>query len=306
MLAAALPLTEDPAALIELHTLRHAALFRLGRLEEADQVYETLISLSAGPYDRIEATAVQISRFTNRNRHGDAIALGLDLLRHLGWTIPMPDDVNAEIDRGLDWCARWIDETSQADDLRRPNVTDPANLAAGTLIRKMMPALFLRNDATMAWLALAAAHVWADSGPTDTMIGAVCQVPLLLIARRQDYRTGKRLMRRLLAVGEERGFELSTSLARNVYAVDLCHWFEPVEKDECHGMQARESLVRYGDLEGACDTYIGPVFNMDLANTLGEYAGVVDAALTFAERTGNRRAIDVFQPYRWLAAALRG
>ena len=47
LLAAALRLTDpdETDALIELHTRRHAALYSLGRLDEADEVYRTVDQL---------------------------------------------------------------------------------------------------------------------------------------------------------------------------------------------------------------------------------------------------------------------
>src|SRR5690606_4461369 len=123
-----------------------------------------------------------------RNRPEDAIALGLHLLTKIGWAVPEPDRVNAELDSELDWCFRWIEETSEADDLARPVVSDPELLSAGALISQMMPACFFRDQVTMAYLALAAARLWAQKGPTSTLVGVVGHVPWVLIGRRQAYR----------------------------------------------------------------------------------------------------------------------
>ena len=305
LLAAAVRLTDDRGTLLELNTARLASLVRLGRLAEADEVYEAIVGLSSGPFDRIEATRVQIGSLTNRNRPEDAIALGLHLLTKLGWAVPEPDRVNAEIESQLDWCLRWIDETSEADDLARPNVRDPQLLSAGALISQMMPACFFRDRVTMAYLALAAARLWAQRGPTSTLVAVVGHVPWVLIGRRQAYRAGYRLIRRLLAVAEARDFEPYTSQVRFLYALGLSHWFEPIEDAEPHERRAREGLVRGGDLVGAAYTFCTPVYAMDLA-TLDEYASEVDAALAFAERTGNEHATGIFRPYRWMVGVLRG
>ena len=51
LLSAALPLVDpdDRAALIEVHTGRHAALYGLGRLEEANQIYQQIEALTRDP-----------------------------------------------------------------------------------------------------------------------------------------------------------------------------------------------------------------------------------------------------------------
>ena len=305
LLEAAIRLTDDRATLLELNTARLASLVRLGRLAESDEVYETIIGLSSGPSDLIEATRVQIGSLTNRNRPADAIALGLQLLTKLGWAVPEPDRVNEEIDSQLDWCLRWIDETSEADDLARPNVRDPQLLSAGALISQMMPACFFWDQVTMAYLALAAARLWAQRGPTSTLVGVVGHVPWVLIGRRQAYRAGYRLIRRLLAVAEAREFEPYTSQVRFLYALGLSHWFEPIEDVGAHERRAREGLVRGGDLVAAAYTFCSAVYAVDLA-TLDEYAAELDAALAFAERTGNEHAAGIFRPYRWMVKVLRG
>jgi diguanylate cyclase (GGDEF)-like protein len=306
MLGAAIALTGDPATLVELLTARHAALFRLGRLLEADEVYQRILGLSAGAYDRVEATRVQISSLTNRNRPEDAIQLGLGMLRQLGWAVPDSAEVDLEIEVGLDWCVRWIDETGEEDDLDRPNVTDPTVLAGGTLISRMMPACFFHDQVKMAWLAIAAARTWADNGPTRTLVGAVSHLPWALIGRRQAYRTGYRLMRRLLAVGQERGFEPDLSEARFLYSLGLVQWFHPLDDDALEAHRARDGLVRGGELQTACYTYFPTVYAIDLFNTLDDYAAEVDSALAFGSQSGHEHAVGVFRPYRWLVALLRG
>jgi diguanylate cyclase (GGDEF)-like protein len=305
-LSAAVRLSDDPATLIQLHTKRHTALYRLGRLAEADEVYQTVVRLSTEPYDRAEATRVQISSLTNRGRPDDAIDLGLDLLRRLGWAVPdSRDQLDTEVEAGLEWLYPWIGQTSDADDLR-PDVTVPIVVATGALISRMMPACFFRDQTTMAWLALAAARVWAEQGPTRTLLGAMSHLPWVLIGRRQDYRTGHRLLRRLIAVGEKRDYEPDLSEARFLYSVGPCHWFEPVEHEPPHGRRAREGLIRGGELQSACYAYSASICYVDVTTTMDDYAAEIDSALAFAKRTSNAHAMGLYQPYRWLVAVLRG
>ena len=48
------------------------------------------------------------------------------------------------------------------------------------------------------------------------------------MALRGDYAAGYRALRRILALGEARGYEPDTSQARFVFALLSC-WFEPIE-----------------------------------------------------------------------------
>src|ERR1700761_7497851 len=79
LLSAALPLIgpRDTATLTAVRTARHAALYGLGRLEEADEEYRTIEGLCTTVMQRAGATAVQVLSLTHRARFAEAIALGI-------------------------------------------------------------------------------------------------------------------------------------------------------------------------------------------------------------------------------------
>ncbi|HEV7788812.1 MAG TPA: AAA family ATPase, partial [Pseudonocardia sp.] len=136
LLAAALRLIDpsQTATLIEVRTGRHAALYGAGRLDEADEEYRTIERLCPTTLDRADATAVQVRSLTHRNRFSEAIGLGLESLRELGITVPAPDQIAAELDHQFDFLYRWLDYTEAADDLARPEITDPTLLTATRLL----------------------------------------------------------------------------------------------------------------------------------------------------------------------------
>ena len=109
-----------------------------------------------------------------------------------------------------------------------------------------MPPAFFCDQTIMAWLALEATRIWAQHGPGRTLIGPVSHVPYAISSLRQDRRTGHRLMRRVLAVGEARGHEPETSQARFLYALGVSHWFEPLEDTVSQVLRAREGLILGG------------------------------------------------------------
>ena len=68
LLAAAVRLVDpgETATLIEVHTGRHAALYSLGRLDEADEEYRAIEGLCTTALDRADATVVQVRSLTHR------------------------------------------------------------------------------------------------------------------------------------------------------------------------------------------------------------------------------------------------
>jgi len=55
--------------------------------------------------------------------------IGLESLRELGITVPAPDRLAAELDHQFEYLYRWLDHIEPAQDLARPDLTDPTLLA---------------------------------------------------------------------------------------------------------------------------------------------------------------------------------
>ncbi|GAB3869563.1 hypothetical protein GCM10027610_129350 [Dactylosporangium cerinum] len=240
LLAAALRLVDpgETATLVEVRTDRHAALYGLGRLEEADEEYRAIVGLTTGVMDRACATCVQVRSLTHRNRLAEAIDLGLGSLRELGVTVPAADPLPA----GLDDLYRWLDRTDGPDELARPEITDPRLLAATHLLTAVLTAAYLAaHYDTYSWLSLEALRMWLEHGPGPTLVGPAGAAATVAVLR-GDYAAGHRVLRRVLALGEFHGYEPDTSQVRFLFALRSC-WFEPLENGVEAGRQAREGLV---------------------------------------------------------------
>jgi predicted ATPase/GAF domain-containing protein len=296
---------DETGTLIAVHTARHAALYSLGRLEEADEEYRTIERLGPAVLDRADATCVQVRSLTQRNRFPDAVGLGLESLRELGITVPAPDRLPAELDCQLGHLYQWLDQTEATDDLARPDLTDPALLAATRLLEAILPAHFNVDRAMHAWLSLEAVRIWLEHGPGRTLAGTAALTSVAAAAR-GDYAAGYRTVRRILAFCEARGYEPETSLARYWFSI-LCCWFEPIESGLHAVRRAREGLIAGADLANAGYTYHDSVYyQLDCAPSLDDYLAEMEPALAFMRRTGNEYVSQVLDPYRWLADVLRG
>jgi hypothetical protein len=247
LLAPALGLIDpgEAATLAEVRTARHAALYGLGRLEEADEEYQAIEELCATAAQRAEATAVQVLSLTNRNRFADAIGLGIRSLRELGIVVPPADRLPGELERQFGYLYRWLDDTDEADELARPGVTDPTLIAVARLINALLPANYVADHATLAWLSLEGLRIWLEHGPGPALVGPVSHTAFVAVTVRGDYAAGNRAMRRILALGEARGYEPGTSQARFLHAVLAC-WSGPLENGVKAGRRAREGLLAGG------------------------------------------------------------
>ena len=250
LLAAALSRV-DPSetdTLLELRTARHAALYAMGRLDEADEEYRAIEAVCRDPVDLAKAAAVQVRSLTHARRLPEAIALGLDVLAQLGIAVPTTDGMLAELDQRFENLLRWLDATGPDDDLARPELTDPTMLAGSRVIDAIQPAAYFGQEPLlMAWLSMQALRIWREHGPARPLVGAATGIPVAAVALRNNYALPYRALRRLLALSEARGYEPETSQPRFLLAL-LGWWFEPLEDSVDEARQAREGWIGGGDL----------------------------------------------------------
>ncbi|QSB13013.1 diguanylate cyclase [Natronosporangium hydrolyticum] len=309
LLAAAVRLTDqsDHPVLVDLHVARHAALYSLGRLDEADAVFDRIEALDPAPTQWLNATSVQVCSLSNRNLCDQAVALGLDRLRSFGYDPPVrPQAGGAPDEPDLGPLYRWL-EQDESTDRQRPENTDPVLVATGTLIARLMAPAYFSDLSALVWLTLASVRMWFDGGPCATLVAPLGHVPFVTIGLRQDYQAGYKALRRVLAVARDRGYEPDASEALFLYEVAVGHWFEPLEAHAAPVQYAREGLLRGGNLQKACHTYFVSTYDLfDSDPSLDSYVTEVDAGLAFAERTGNLLAAQNIAMFRWLVAKLRG
>ena len=245
------------ATLVAVHTGRHAALYGLGRLEEADEEYRTIEGLCptvAGACGRDGGAGAQPDPpdpFRRRDRpgHRSRCVSSASPSRPRTGSPPSSTASSAICTGG------WTTPTT-ADDLARPDVTDPALLAAcPSDQRDPAGGYSLADPATLAWLSLEALRIWLEHGPGPALVG-----PVSLHRHSSRWRCaattppGTGPYGGSWRLGEARGYEPGTSQARFLYAALAC-WSEPLENGVEAARRAREGLLAGGDLAYAIRTY---------------------------------------------------
>ncbi len=309
LLAAALSRV-DPSetnTLLQLRTARHAALYAMGRLDEADEEYRAIEAICRDAVDLAKAAAVQVCSLTHASRLPEAIALGLDVLAQLGIAVPTTDGMLAELDQRFENLLEWLDATEPDDDLARPELTDPTMLAGSRVIDTIQPAAYFGQEPLlMAWLSLQALQIWREHGPARPLVGAATGIPVAAVALGNNYALPYRALRRLLALSEARGYELESSTPRCLLAL-LGWWFEPLEDSVDEARQAREGFIGGGDLGQAAYTFVPTVRALlECAPSLDACVAELDAGLAFVRRIGSVNMVEVLEAYTWLIDALRG
>ncbi|HET6530049.1 MAG TPA: diguanylate cyclase [Actinoplanes sp.] len=295
----------DDPGLLDLYIERHNALYSLGRLSEADQAYAEVQKRCSDPVRLAMSTCVQVSSLTQRNNHRAAVDLGLDLLQRLG--LPQPD--RAAPDEGsLRALLDWADHVDLDSDLARPQIDDPRVTAVERLFSRLLPSTFFLGEIDLlSWMVLQCQRMWVQYGPSASLAASLSIVGQVTMAKVQDYATGYRVGRHVLAVSEARGYEPEGSVLRHRYALHLLHWAEPLENAIAHAELARDGLLRGGELQMASNTWLTMlVARLECDRSLESYSAEIDTALTFLARTGSPHTAQIVGGLQKLVRALRG
>jgi len=294
----------DAQVLFNLRTSHHAALYGLGKLDEADAVYAQLEAAESDPHDLVDSAAVQMASLSVRSRHRDALNLGLALLTRLGFH--QPEDIKASIAMSLFKMATWIAGTEKEADLDRPEVSDPHVLAIAKMLSKSQVAAFFCSAKTGAWLTMESHALWVAHGPCPALMATLCSTPMQLIAIAEDYEGANTLGRHLIRVGDKRGYEPATSVARFLYAFCCSHWYHPLEHSLPLYRKAREGLFQGGDLQYAVFTYAAwlPLFDSSPNMSMGQ--DEIEGADAACHRTGDKNFLHLHRPSTQLLKTLRG
>ncbi|MBN1172440.1 MAG: diguanylate cyclase [Micromonosporaceae bacterium] len=299
-------LRTDSALLHLVQAEWHTALCALGRLTEADGVWRDIVRGDSTPCELVQPACAQMASLTGRGRASEALSLGMDLLRRLGQPVPNLDELTEAIHRGLDEFYTWVAGTGPDTDHERAEMSDPTAVAIATMINHLMAPAFFSDRPALAWLVVQARRLWVEHGPHAALLFPLGHASVVSAGWRNEYATGYRALRRVLATGEARGYEPETAQARFLFAVTSAHWFEPLEDDIQQARQAFEGLVQLGELLHACFTYHATTPSMlDICASLDSYAAEVEAGITFATRTGFVQANALCLPFRQLVLALR-
>lgn len=296
----------EDMSLIVLDSTRHAVLYGLGRLDEADTAYESLLRRGPDPVQRAAAVALQINSLTNRGRPEEAIALGVDALTTLGFSGP-PADLPAEIGRGIGEVYAWIERVTVEEDLARPEVTDPRVPAAALLLNRMAPPSYVVNPMLIPWTVVEGQRLWAEFGPCPALPALVGGAGFSFFGAPEDFAVRERIVHHVMAVGEARGYQPATANAQMIYAQTCEPWFERGSRSVRGSREAHELLLRYGDPLVACCTYIGSINGMiDCSPALDDVDTEAQSGETMAARIGSDLYAATYGTFRLVPRLLRG
>jgi signal transduction histidine kinase len=274
----------DAASRFALEIEQHWALCGLGRVDEADALYAVIECRGAPVEEWVTAACTQVRSLHDRGQSGDAVALGLPLLRRLGLAVP-EDFAAADLAPMFARVLVWIGDIEVGHE-RRPFTGDRAATAAARLLRQLAYAEFFHGDRKVhAWLMLQSTELWILHGPSPELAQFLGGVALYVIGMGADYAGAHRIATHMVLVAQARGWERAASEARFLLAHLANHWFMPLEQNLRLLRMAREALLQDGELQTACFSERALVTALlDCAPTLGEFEDELESCLALASR----------------------
>jgi PAS domain S-box-containing protein len=178
--------------IFEIELLRAECEFLTGAMAASDQRLKGLSSCAADTLERASVAGLHIDLYTTVAQSGDAVAVGLDYLRHLGieWS-PHPTD--ADVRREYDRIWLQLGRRSIEDILELPLMTDPASLATMDVLTKIAPAAFTLMEANFHALATCwAVNLSLERGNSDASCDVYVRLGFIAGDRFGDYKSGSR------------------------------------------------------------------------------------------------------------------
>ena len=93
----------------------------------------------------------------------------------------------------------------------------------------------------------------------------------------------------------------------HTYGLLSCHWFEPLETAIYYAHESYKGNLKNGEFEFSCFSFFtSQTAIMECCSSVSEMKVEVDAALSFATKTGNLYALESFVSFLQFLKALKG
>ncbi len=294
---------DEQQVVFDLSVKRLQSLFELGRHNDVDAVYQSMLDAGFAPELLSGALRHQIYSLVARSKFGDAMKAGLDLLARLD--LPKPADIRPDLAAGVARLVGWYRGEERLRDFDRPEIGGGRELAQAQSLPETTTPAYFADPPTWAWLTLLAHKIWVEHGPHRRLAGSISSLPFVLVGAPQDFRGAHAVGRHVIDVCEQRGFEQAQALGRCIFAIAAAHWIDPLEMILGEFHRARADLMRMREPFVAF-SYVASDVALDCMPTLAQAMPEVKAGLDFAVSQGNLDFQQRYQPRLQLLLALRG
>jgi PAS domain S-box-containing protein len=233
-----------------LELLRAECEFLTGELIAAEDRLAALSTRAANTVERATVACLRMDVHTTLGKNSDAVAVGLDYLRHLGveWS-PHPTEKEARQEYDRMWSRLGEREIEDLIDL--PLMSDPASLATFDVLTRLGPPVLFTDMNLYSLIACGAVNLSLERGNCDASCGAYIRLGMIAGPHFGDYQAGYRFGRLGYELTERRGLKRF----QGSFGHCVLPWTKHIKtgRDLVHG--AFTSAVQIGDLTFAAFSY---------------------------------------------------
>jgi PAS domain S-box-containing protein len=280
--------------------------FLTGALAEAEQRLKALSKRAATTIERASVACLLADLHTTLGQSSQAVAVGLDYLRHLGieWS-RHPTDEEARREYERIWSQLGSRAIEALVDLRL--MCDAASLATLEVLTRIIPPAFFTDANLYTLIACRAVNLSLERGNCDGSCFAYATLGVVAGAQFNDYQAGFRFGRLGCDLVEQRGLKRFQARTFMLFGNLIMPWTRHVQSGRDFVRRAFEAANLTGDLTYAA--YCGNQLNTNLlaaGDPLAEVQHEAEHGLMFARKARFGFIIDIIATQLGLIRTLRG
>ena len=277
--------------------------FLTGAMAEAEERLALLSNRVANTVERATVACLRMDLYVALDQSGNAVAVGLDYLRHLGieWSLhPTQEEARHEYARiGLQLGSRKTEDL-----IGLPLMTDPESLATLDVLTKLLAPAYFTNLNLVSLTVCRAVNLSLERGYSDS--SCIAYVWLSMVAGRfGDYQAARRFGQLGYDLVEVRG--LKRFHARVCVDFVALPWMQHVRAGLDLVHRAFEGANKIGDLTYAAHACWLMITNrLAAGDPLSEVQSNAEAGLAFAQSAQFGLVVDLIATQLGLIRTLRG
>lgn len=299
-------LKEDALFMQSIYTEYHLVLFSLADFEKVDKIYSKIEEITKDPVKLVNACCIQLISLSNRGRCEESLSLGISLLEKLGVSYPenkLIDEIDAEIEKYYSYERNGSIEKLDEKEL----IGSEKDNAISKLLNRICPVSLVINPLASIWATIVNVNLMFQKGITSWALGISAGITLSLVSFRNDYYTGYKFGKKVIAILEQKRFKEELYRTYHIQCLLNCHWFEPLETGIYYAHKAYRGNLENGEFEFSCFSFfISQAETLECCNSISELQDEVEAALAFSIKTGNSYAREAFDNFFQIVRVLKG
>jgi len=299
--------TEDYFLTYELKRGYLESLLMAGESGDAEMLFRELLLHAASRTDRTKAYLMKIMLASRLDRHEEAIALGLEALRHYGWNIPWHPG-KARLLR--EWLmVKYYESAGKLRKLRTmaPQTSDKEREEIMEILFSLGPSCYVVNPELMACLALISCRYSYQSGifhNTGIGFAAYGFITAFVLG---DIRKALKLGDIAWELTQKYGTIADQYYVAFLYGAFIHHWGHPPEGSERLLATSRDLSVQSGNLQFAVYAITHLLSHRHARGvSLEELANEIEQAFQWEERISDPYYSEFLVLYRQWVRNLQG